>query len=136
MWHSPSNSDFMQSISALSDCSIMLYVLTERWPKIKRYRDAFHAIKRSILNLITNEKTQQPQPHSPSQPQPQSRREKLPAAAIGDLWPGLNHLDFDSMEHINFDDLDQMMNDMTREGTQFSTWDDVYNASGNDLNAT
>jgi hypothetical protein len=101
----------MQIIYALSDCSIMLYVMAERWPDVKRYRDAFEVIKRSVVSLIGDGKNQQ--------------REKLPTA-IGDAWSDLNNnFDFNMMDTIIFDDMNQDFDGITRDGMQNPAWDYV-----------
>ncbi len=47
-------SDFITpaSISALESCSIMLYVMTTRWPGASRFRDAFDTVKKSVSDLL------------------------------------------------------------------------------------
>lgn len=40
------------SIMPLTDCSIMLYVMTERWPSARKYRDVFEQIKDSVTGLV------------------------------------------------------------------------------------
>lgn len=109
MWHAPSITA-IKSMSALSDCSIMLYLMTERWPNIKRYRDAFEAIKRTVLYLIAEEK------HEP--------RKVIPAI-IGDVWSSLQSLDYDMIGEINHSELEQMFDDVTRERMQFPAWDSM-----------
>ena len=42
----------MSSNDHLSSCSIVLYVMTERWPEAQRYRDAFEKTKRIALELV------------------------------------------------------------------------------------
>lgn len=117
MWHAPST-NAIKNMSALSDCSIILYIMTERWPNIKRYRDAFETIKRSVLYLIAENK------HQP--------RKVIPSF-IGNTWSSLQNFDVEMIEHINCDDLEQMMSDMTGERMQFPRWNDVntnmYDAS-------
>jgi hypothetical protein len=100
----------MQSMHALSDCSIMLYVMAERWPDVKRYRDAFETIKRSVVTLIGDGKNRQ--------------KENLPTA-IGDAWSDLNNIDFDTMDNIIFDDLNQDLEGGIKDGIRIPTWDYV-----------
>jgi hypothetical protein len=106
MWHSPA-ATAIKNVSALSDCSIILYVMTERWPNIKRYRDAFEAIKRRVMDLMANDK------HHP--------RKVIPVA-MSEVWTGLQITDFDM---IGGDDLEQMFGDMTSERIDFPQWNDV-----------
>ncbi|KAH8888145.1 hypothetical protein GQ53DRAFT_826702 [Thozetella sp. PMI_491] len=101
MWHAPSSTS-VKKLSALSDCSVMLYVTTERWPAIRRYRDAFEAIKRSVLELIADDK------HAP--------RMVVPALTTDDtIWSSLQGLNLDIYENLNRDDLEQMLGDMAGE---------------------
>jgi len=94
-------------MSALSDCSIMLYIMTERWPNIKRYRDAFETIKRTVLELMADGK----------------HRTKL--SGMGDVFSSLQDFDFDMIGDINRDDLEQMFGDFTNERMQLTSWNDV-----------
>lgn len=80
--------------------------MTEKWPKIRRYRDAFEAIKRSVLSLIAEDK------HKP--------RKALPEIAT-DVRTTLRELDSDMQEHMSRNDLEQMIGDMTGE----SIWNDM-----------
>lgn len=86
----------------------MLYVMAERWPNIKRYRDAFETIKRSVISLIGDGKNEP--------------REKLPTA-IGDAWSDLNNFNFDMMETMTLGDMNQMFYDKDGGGIQNPTWD-------------
>lgn len=45
----------MSTTNALSDCTIMLYVMAERWPKAGRYRDTFERLKQLVLGRETAE---------------------------------------------------------------------------------
>jgi hypothetical protein len=56
MWHDSNNINGFKNFSALSDCSIILYVMTEKWPAGKRYRDLFESVKKSVLDEISGEK--------------------------------------------------------------------------------
>jgi hypothetical protein len=42
----------------LTDCSIMLYVMTERFPSARKYRDVFENIKTSVTEIIAKSQTQ------------------------------------------------------------------------------
>lgn len=52
MWHSPEAMSQPQVSDALSDCTIMLYVMTERWPKARKYRNIFERVKQSAIDRI------------------------------------------------------------------------------------
>ena len=56
MWHDSSNSHAFKSVGALTDCSIILYVMTERWPASRKYRDLFEGVKKSVLDAISEGK--------------------------------------------------------------------------------
>jgi hypothetical protein len=45
----------------LTDCSIMLYVMTERWPLAKKYRDVFERIKEAVMDILSGGKNQERQ---------------------------------------------------------------------------
>src|ERR1700755_3260698 len=42
------------SAEALTDCTIMLYVMTERWPKARKYRNALERVKYAALEVAAN----------------------------------------------------------------------------------
>jgi hypothetical protein len=48
----PLSTTTLKNTRALADCSIMLYVMTERWPATRKYRKIFEGIKGSVLDLI------------------------------------------------------------------------------------
>lgn len=55
-WLAPAG--FINATSSLTDCSIMLYVMTERFPSARKYRDVFERIKTSVTDLIEQGKHQ------------------------------------------------------------------------------
>jgi hypothetical protein len=55
MWHDHSHNGF-KNFGALTDCSIILYVMAERWPAGRKYRDLFESVKKSVLDVISEEK--------------------------------------------------------------------------------
>ncbi|KAI1335982.1 fungal-specific transcription factor domain-containing protein [Xylariaceae sp. FL0016] len=55
-WLAPTN--FLSVDGALTDCQILLYIVTERYPSARKYRDVFERIKASILTMITQGKHQ------------------------------------------------------------------------------
>jgi hypothetical protein len=108
MWHDSSNSSGFKSVNALTDCSIILYVMTERWPAGIKYRDLFESVKKSVLDAIAEGK-------------------HFPRTAVSSMKEGmqttLQSLQVDNTtEHIR-DDLEQMISDMT--GEEVSFWDEV-----------
>ncbi|KAK5718800.1 hypothetical protein LTR17_015634 [Elasticomyces elasticus] len=44
--------------NTISDCSIVLYIITERWPGAKKYRDLYEAIKDPVLQTIEQHNNQ------------------------------------------------------------------------------
>jgi len=49
-WLAPAN--FISIDASLTDCQILLYIITERYPSARKYRDIFERIKTAILGLI------------------------------------------------------------------------------------
>lgn len=56
IWISPQDVLDIDANDNLNSCSIVLYVITERWPEAQRYRDAFEKTKRITLELIAEGK--------------------------------------------------------------------------------
>jgi hypothetical protein len=52
IWLSPREIYSIPTSNDLNSCSIVLYIITERWPGAKKYRDAFEVLKQSILSKI------------------------------------------------------------------------------------
>ncbi|KAI1376409.1 fungal-specific transcription factor domain-containing protein [Hypoxylon crocopeplum] len=59
-WLAPTN--FISVDGPLTDCQILLYIVTERYPSARKYRDVFERIKSAILNIIAQGK------HEPRNP--------------------------------------------------------------------
>lgn len=108
MWQDTSNVNGFKSFGALSDCSIILYVMTERWPASRKYRDIFEAVKKSVLDAISEGK-------------------HIPRTAVmtmkDDMQNSMPRLQVNPATETIPDDLEQMISDMT--GEQLSFWDDV-----------
>jgi hypothetical protein len=108
MWHDHSHNGF-KNFGALTDCSIILYVMAERWPAGRKYRDLFESVKKSVLDVISEEK------HVP----------RMAVVNMKDeMQTSLNSLQANQsieMETVH-DDLDQMISDMT--GEQLFCWED------------
>jgi hypothetical protein len=108
MWHDTSNSNGFSSFGALSDCSVILYVMTERWPASRKYRDMFEAVKKAVLDAILEGK-------------------HIPRTAVttmkGDMQNSIHSLQVNTATDTIPNDLEQMISDMT--GEQMSFWDDV-----------
>jgi hypothetical protein len=108
MWHDSSNTNGFKSIGALTDCSIILYVMTEKWPGGKKYRDLFESVKKSVLDAIAEGK-------------------HIPRTAVtsmkDDMQITLQNLQVDTTTESIPVDLEQMISDMTGEAVCF--WDDI-----------
>jgi hypothetical protein len=51
------SSTFSNDINA---CCIVLYVITERWPAAKKYRDAFERVKQAVIDPLDDNRNHQP----------------------------------------------------------------------------
>jgi len=60
MWHNPDEVMTSSATNALTDCTIMLYVMTERWPTAQKYRNAFERVKTAVFEIIANGKNAPP----------------------------------------------------------------------------
>ncbi|KAK5120928.1 hypothetical protein LTR85_005712 [Meristemomyces frigidus] len=59
-WLSPKeifNSTVSNDINA---CCIVLYVITERWPAARKYRDAFEAVKQTVIDPMSESQNHEP----------------------------------------------------------------------------
>jgi hypothetical protein len=108
MWHDHSHNGF-KNFGALTDCSIILYVMAERWPAGRKYRDLFESVKKSVLDVISEEK------HVPRMAVVNMKDEMQTSLH------GLQTNPSTEMETVH-DDLDQMISDMT--GEQLFSWED------------
>lgn len=108
MWHDSANTNGFHSIGALTDCSIILYVMAEKWPGGKKYRDLFESVKKSVLDAIAEGK-------------------HIPRTAVssmrGDMQTTLQSLQVNTTTESIPVDLEQMISDMTGESICF--WDDT-----------
>jgi hypothetical protein len=59
MFHAQEVISRANATDALTDCTIMLYVMAERWPKARKYRSALELVKSSALDRIANDNPQQ-----------------------------------------------------------------------------
>lgn len=108
IWHDSSNSTSFKSLNALTDCSIILYVMAERWPASRKYRDLFEAVKKSVIEAIEEGK------HMPR---------KAVTSMKDDMQTPLQRLDADTTMESVTDDLQQMISDMV--GETISIWPDT-----------
>lgn len=56
MWNFQDAITIFNATEALTDCTIMLYVMNERWPKARRYRRAFEQLKVSAMKAFAEGK--------------------------------------------------------------------------------
>lgn len=107
MWQDASNSNGFKSMSALTDCSIILYVMTEKWSGGKKYRDLFEVVKKSVLDAIAEGK-------------------HIPRAVVtsmkDEVQDTLQSLQTESIVKTIPDDLEQMISAMAGEPM---FWDDI-----------
>ena len=110
MWQDATTKVGFRNVGALSDCSIILYVMTERWPESRKYRDLFEAVKKSVLEAIEEGK-------------------HIARTAVtslkSDMQASLRDLPADTTMESVSDDLEQMISDMTGENIPFWTGTDV-----------
>lgn len=59
-WISPSEIFSSSTSNDINACSIVLFVITERWPAAKKYRDAFEAVKTNVIDPLAEGKSNGP----------------------------------------------------------------------------
>jgi hypothetical protein len=59
-WLAPPN--YISVEGPLTDCQLLLYIVTERYPSARKYRDVFERIKKGVLDIIAQGK------HEPRNP--------------------------------------------------------------------
>lgn len=76
---------FLNVEQTLNDCQLLLYIITERYPSSKRYRDIFERIKSAVLSLMQAGK------HQPGQPVNIDVQVHRDCAGLQETWPyGMN----------------------------------------------
>lgn len=60
VWNSPEELFSSASSNDINACSIVLFVITERWPAAKKYRDIFEAVKQSVIDPLAMGQSQKP----------------------------------------------------------------------------
>ncbi|PMD60531.1 uncharacterized protein K444DRAFT_528507 [Hyaloscypha bicolor E] len=55
-WISPQEVFSIKTSNNMNACSIVLYIITERWPGAKKYRDTYEAVKQSLLESVEENK--------------------------------------------------------------------------------
>ena len=59
-WISPEEIFSSAASNDINACSIVLFVITERWPGAKKYRDAFEAVKQKVIDPLANGENKEP----------------------------------------------------------------------------
>jgi hypothetical protein len=59
-WISPEEIFNSATSNDINACSIVLFVITERWPGAKKYRDAFEAVKQNVIDPLAEGKNYGP----------------------------------------------------------------------------
>lgn len=108
MWNDSTDGSGFRSVGALTDCSIILYVMTEKWPAGRKYRDLFESIKKSVLDAIAEGK------HNPR---------TAVTSMKNDMQNTLHGIQVNTTTESIREDLEQMISDMTGEPICF--WNDV-----------
>jgi hypothetical protein len=103
LWYKNSTAIAMKDVNALNDCSIMLYIITERWTASSKYRDAFEGIKRSVMDMLSEGRINQ---------------HRAVAGVGADVRDTLQNLDA-GMAESNRDAYQQMVESMTGEQLDF-----------------
>ncbi|KAF2005831.1 hypothetical protein P154DRAFT_285956 [Amniculicola lignicola CBS 123094] len=134
LWISPSDMFDVTTSNGIHDCSIVLFVISERVPAAKKYRDAFEIIRQRVIDRI-----------SKMEPAERNSRERLPGLPAELMASASNPLQFSagSEENAHFDvgggnleELSYILADMA--GEQFSGFDTSPSgwASGHSVNPT
>jgi hypothetical protein len=55
-WIAPQELFSITNSNSMNACSIVLYIITERWPGAKKYRDMYETVKQSVLESIDESK--------------------------------------------------------------------------------
>lgn len=115
MWIDTSNTQAISNLAALNDCSIMLYVMAERWSAGQRYRDLFELVKQSVLETM-------------------EKGHHVPRAAVTSMKDSmqipLQQLQVDANIGNVADDLGQIIGDLTGGGDGLG-WEEVVDGFWN-----
>ncbi|KAI2614671.1 fungal-specific transcription factor domain-containing protein [Hypoxylon fragiforme] len=88
-WLTPQNSISIDG--PLTDCQILLYIVAERYPSARKYRDVFERVKSAILNIIAQGK------HQPRNPVHIDPNVQEGLASIDGQWASRVGADFSYM---------------------------------------
>jgi len=59
-WISPEEVFSSSTSNDINACSIVLFVITERWPGARKYRDTFELVKHNVVDMISSGRHQKP----------------------------------------------------------------------------
>lgn len=79
IWLSPQDLFNIKISNDMNACSIVLYIITERWPGAKKYRDTYESIKQSLLESVEENEYQPRHPLKRTRPNlllPMTRNEE------------------------------------------------------------
>lgn len=142
MWQAPKFIMSASTTDALTDCSIMLYVISERWPSAKRYRDSFEGVKRCVVNLIAQGNQEPRKVVSGLTAEMRTTMESLEPHVVGnvkrDLTQIVGHITGEEVGVWTGEDLSMGAAPWVQEGVQlsmdgFDTAFGGYQCSPNDL---
>jgi hypothetical protein len=101
-WISPEEIFNSATSNDINACSIVLFVITERWPAAKKYRDAFEAVKQNVIDPLANGKS-----HGPRQAILLLKSvipSGLPSADMGEDWQEFSRIVTDmSGQNVDFE---------------------------------
>jgi hypothetical protein len=101
IWISPEDIYNITTSNNLNSCSIVLYIITERWPGARKYRDAFEGIKHTVIELV-------------------AKGEHRPRKAIAEVGARSKMLNVNPEEEGG-DEFWRMVGDMAGDDQQFSS---------------
>ncbi len=101
MWLAPS--EVLNAINPLTDCSIILFIITERLPAARKYRDIFEQIRKSVMDLVARGKHQS--------------RQAVDMEA--EVQEPLHTFDENILGNRGRDDFTHMINEMTGDNMNF-----------------
>jgi hypothetical protein len=112
IWISPEDIYNITTSNNLNSCSIVLYIIMERWPGARKYRNAFEGIKHTLIELV-------------------AKGEHRPRKAIAEVGARSKMLNVNPEEEGG-DEFWRMVGDMAGDDQQFS--EDADLISSNSIN--
>ncbi|KXJ85922.1 fungal-specific transcription factor domain-domain-containing protein [Microdochium bolleyi] len=102
LWISPVEVFDLATSNGIHDCSIVLFVISERVPAARKYRNAFEVIRQRVMDLLSDTRT----PPQPRMAMPAGLANELASSTesfVMDRPFGSNDLDFEQFSHIMSD---------------------------------